>query len=218
MAYWHDSLSLWSHAVLVTPDNPEAQLFLGLQLDNAGRPEEALEHYHAALASSGILPAEYLNIGELLQKHGELEQAIMCYQNALRLGAEYDDIQADAHNNLGMALLRLGKTSEAKQHFLEALSYDPQLSFAYVGLGRVARQEGRTDEAISLYYKSIQINPSGWAYVRLGEAYEEQSKFDEALVAYESALKISPQMIEAQQHIDSLKKNLPERENRKKNH
>ncbi|RME37765.1 MAG: tetratricopeptide repeat protein, partial [Planctomycetota bacterium] len=53
-----------------------------------------------------------------------------CYRRALRRNPRY----ALAHNNLGIALLRLGRPAEAAAHFRSALRLDPDLSNAKQGL------------------------------------------------------------------------------------
>src|SRR5207245_9171440 len=48
VARWRAGVTLLSHTVRVTRDNPIAQNNLGVALDNAGEPKAALEHVHAA--------------------------------------------------------------------------------------------------------------------------------------------------------------------------
>jgi Flp pilus assembly protein TadD len=56
----------------------------------------------------------------LFQAEGQFAQAVTEYEVALR----YDD-SAEVHNNLGVALVRLGRRDEAIAHFREALRLQP---------------------------------------------------------------------------------------------
>src|SRR5207253_4649336 len=49
LAYWHDSIALFSQAINVTRNNAIAEHNLGVALANAGRSAEAIEHYRKAL-------------------------------------------------------------------------------------------------------------------------------------------------------------------------
>ena len=46
---WSDGVTLFEHAVAVTPDNFVAHDNLGVELDRRGRAEEALAHYRETL-------------------------------------------------------------------------------------------------------------------------------------------------------------------------
>jgi len=49
VGYWHDSTTLWMHALQVTGDNYVAQDNLGTELVREGRTEEAIQHYRVAV-------------------------------------------------------------------------------------------------------------------------------------------------------------------------
>ena len=72
-------------------------------------------------------------------KRGELGEAIKHYRQALRINPAY----AQAHNDLGVALLREGKLTGATEHFCQALrlGYDLAQKNLTVALARLGKRE-----------------------------------------------------------------------------
>ena len=67
---------------------------------------------------------------------------------------------ADAHYNLGIALVRQGKPAEASEHFREALRINPDDADAHYNWGTALAQQGKLAEAAQHYQRALQINPS----------------------------------------------------------
>src|SRR5208283_1370777 len=66
---------------------------------------------------------------------------------------------AEAHNNLGNALLQKGNVDEAIVHYQKALQIKPDFAKAHYNLGNALLQKGNVDEAIVHYQKALQIKP-----------------------------------------------------------
>ena len=53
--------------------------------------------------------------------------------------------------------------------------------------------QGNLDAAISLYQRSIELNPNfSWSYHRLGDAFSQQEKWEEAVFAYQRSIELNP--------------------------
>ncbi len=79
------------------------------------------------------------NLGIVLARHGEPEQAEACYRRAIEIKPDF----ANAYNNLGIILGHLNRHAEALAAFGEALGHNPQhaeagynRSLTWLGLGR----------------------------------------------------------------------------------
>ena len=106
-----------------------------------------------------------------------LEQAEYHYRKAL----EYDSTFAKAYT--GMAIIYWSKhyyEEYFSKNFLDsvlilaniALSYDNQLSEAYIVRGQYYNEIGKSDESLKEFDKAIQLNPNDWmAYMSRGELY-----------------------------------------------
>ena len=65
-----------------------------------------------------------------------MDEAIAHFQKALQINPDY----ADAHNNLGSALLRKGKVDEAITHYQKALQINPDFAEAQKNLSNALIQ------------------------------------------------------------------------------
>jgi tetratricopeptide (TPR) repeat protein len=103
------------------PSRNEARLELGNALFRAGRPDEALAQYQAAMGRSSISAQAYNNIGTIWFDRRNFPEAIRFYREALKAGAD----SADTRLNLGNALALSGDLAGAAEQFQAALRLDP---------------------------------------------------------------------------------------------
>ncbi len=66
---------------------------------------------------------------------------------------------ATAHNELGAALLELGRIDESLHEFEVALTIDPDHVLACTNLALVLAARGGTEEAIRLYQRVLDLEP-----------------------------------------------------------
>lgn len=65
-------------------------------------------------------------------------------------------------------------------------------------LGYISQQEGRFDESIACYRKTIELNPDiADAYYNLGTIYQDKKQYDEAINLYKETLKRNPDIFSA---------------------
>ena len=127
-----------------------------------------------------------------------MDEAIAHYQKALQIKPDY----AEAHNNLGNALLQKGQVDEAMAHYQKALQINPDYAEAHNNLGNALLQKGRVDEAITHYQKALQIKPDyAEAHNNLGNALLQKGNVDEAMAHYQKALQIKPDYAEAHNNL-----------------
>ena len=126
-----------------------------------------------------------------------MDEAIAQYQKALEINPN----DAEAHYNLGIALLQKGQVDEAMVQFQKALEINPNYAEAHNNLGLVLFQKGQVDEAIAQYQKALEINPDyAAAHYNLGNALLQKGQLDEAIAQFQKALEINPDYAEA--HIN----------------
>jgi hypothetical protein len=138
LRHWRSSVTLFTHAAAVIPDNYVAQVQLGNALAEQGRFAEAIDRYRAALRVKPDLAEAHGNLGALLAQEGRLDEAIAEYAEALRLNPNL----ADAHNNLGVALAAQGQVELAIRHYAEALRLNPNHQTARDNLARALAARG----------------------------------------------------------------------------
>jgi tetratricopeptide (TPR) repeat protein len=89
--------------------------------------------------------------GDVQTAHGQLERGVEEYRAALLL--ERDD--PESKRALALALLRLGRLSEAESHLIDLLRRDPVSGPLNLGLARIHSQRGADGEARRLYQRAI---------------------------------------------------------------
>jgi tetratricopeptide (TPR) repeat protein len=120
-------------------DNPVILNNVGIVLGLSGRPEEGCHALWQALQHAGALrcptlyAAIWTNLGSLYRQRGHHNEALRCYKQALVAGGE----QPFVYNNLGILLLMMDATQEAKAMFTRALELDAQYDCARSNWRRV---------------------------------------------------------------------------------
>src|SRR5262249_40256539 len=79
-----------------------------------------------------------------------LEAAVACCKKKIRSA---NHANPEVHNDLGVALVVLGRIDEAIENFQQALALKPDFPEAHGGLGKALQLQGRLQEAASQYEK-----------------------------------------------------------------
>lgn len=101
--------------------------------------------YEAALELDPGLAAAWTNLGGLLARIGELDDAAEHFEQALAHDAE----QEEARLNLAALSLQAGRTAAAVAGYREVLRRDPDCLEAHYGLARALLQQGGKGEALA---------------------------------------------------------------------
>jgi len=204
ISYWHDSYTLFSHALAVTSHNGIAEDNLGTALMAMGRPDLAMPHFEAAAEYIPQLSTAHYNLGVLQQQQGQVVAAKNQYELALRYSTDPTEI-AQAHSNLGFLLMGLNDPKAAEQEFTAALVVSPEKQNSMLGRGMAEYQQGKLDAAVNDLSRAARMAPMAAADFWLGRALEDRGKTQSAIAAYESALQIAPDMAEARQRLNGLR-------------
>jgi len=100
-----------------------------------------------------------------------------------------------AHNNLGFALEREDKLSEATAHFNEAVRISPGFAHAWINLGETFANTGDLDKSVVCLSKAIDLRPDyATAYLDLGVAMFREKRSAAALSDFDRALALDPML------------------------
>jgi Tfp pilus assembly protein PilF len=133
--------------------------------------------------------SEHVELGMAYVEEGQLEEAIIEFEEAIRLDPDH----ADAHLKLGTAYHKQGKLEEAIAAYKKVVELDPDSATAHSNLGLAYYDQGRLDEAIAAYKKAVELDPdSATAHSNLGLAYAHQGQLDEAVAEYKEAIRLDP--------------------------
>jgi tetratricopeptide (TPR) repeat protein len=111
-----------------------------------------------------------------------------------------DNLMAEL--NLGEAVYKLGRSSEAIAHFERALQIDPNQASAYSSLGAALLESGRPKESLANLQKAIELDPkSSDAHYNLGNTFLQMGRGTDAVAHYKRALELAPDDIETMNNL-----------------
>lgn len=203
IGYWGDNFTLWAHAVQVAPDSFIAQDNLGGALLEAGKYDEAMQHFRAAVAIDGTDPMSRLNLAADEQRHGHLQQALEQY-NRLVVTTRDPRYRATAFSDMGYAYRDLGDLARAKQSFEAAVTLRPRTLRAWVGLGLVAQKTGDSGEAVAAYTQALKIQRWDLGYLLLARALQQNGRTTDSQAAMQQARQLSDNFEQLQKATDAL--------------
>jgi tetratricopeptide (TPR) repeat protein len=193
VTHWHDSETLWRHALAVTDDNYSAHAHLADVLLADGRTDEGVTHAAEALR---IYPsyAKHLQFAQILLGLERYDEAIEQYRAALLL----EPNNAESHLALGALLLKQHRYDEAKRAFEEAVACREDWAEAWTNLGTVHAIQGDNRKAMRCYDEALKLdgkNPE--CHNNVGQVLTREGKYETALRAFDQALKLNPRYAEA---------------------
>ncbi len=197
-AVYRTELGLWDDTVTKCPDNNVARNNLGLCLNEAGRPTDAIVQFRAILRTDPVYVEAHNNLGNVLAGLGRNEEAALEYERAVVLKPDW----AEAHFNLGSSLDALGRDAEAVAQYREALRLKPDFAEAHGHLGLALDRAGRLYEAIDQFTQALQIRP-GWAddCYNLGVLLEKAGQNANAIAQFEGAVQAKPDWADARYNL-----------------
>jgi tetratricopeptide (TPR) repeat protein len=176
------------------PGSPQAELRTAFQkaveLQTAGKLDEAEAAYKAILEKSPDVPEIYQNLGQIYVTKKDYTAAETAFAKALELNPGSTDVatqlakvyhetgqedkamevmakaagsnpaDAKAQFNQGIFLLNANKSEEAAAAFEAATKADPNMAEAYFRLGATQVGLGKLPEAIANLEKYLSLNPT----------------------------------------------------------
>jgi len=164
-SYWRNSETLWTHALAVTDDNDVAHNNLGYLCVDRGELDKAISHFgSAARIRSGKRDPHYdvgsafvqMNLADALARKGLPDEAMVHYEEAIRLQPYY----ADAYYNRGNVLFAKGRTEEAISDWEKTLQLRPDDADAHTCLGNALLQQRLQNEAMAQYEAAAALAPN----------------------------------------------------------
>lgn len=141
-------------AVASLPGDPEALGLLGRALFLRGDHDAARACLEKATSGPRPDPAALVTLGELYERQGRLDEAILRFDRAANLAA-HSEPEIAARLGLSRVRLQRGSVSEAHTEVLRALDRSPGRPDVLVQLGRVAAAGGSYETALAAYDRAL---------------------------------------------------------------
>ncbi|MDQ1410322.1 MAG: hypothetical protein QOJ41_2057, partial [Acidobacteriaceae bacterium] len=202
-------------------DIPEDRSLLVAALERAGKQEEADQERNAALEAFGP--------NSVTTTHLEAKNDLTHFERVtteidpetLRFEMESAEARAatggppDARDTPATHLRRArqelsgGQLDAAEREYHVALVWDKGNAAAHLGLGEIARRQGKLDDAAKEFLLSLEARDSAVVRTTLARVYLEQKKPAWARTEVERALKLAPNYAEAKQLLEYLQNGKP---------
>lgn len=158
------------------------------QRSNSDRPE-APNHQADGGAISAPRSTDYCLRGHQHRLNGELDQALIEFEQALRL----DPACADAYNNRGNIFFARADYERAIADYSEAIRHQPGLATAYVNRALAYARLGRYDQAVADASAALGFDArlAGAHFIR-GVAHAAKGRLDQAIADFTEALRLDP--------------------------
>jgi Tfp pilus assembly protein PilF len=202
VGYWHDSATLWRHALAVTKENYVAESNLGEVLLGQGKDDEAAAHFRAAL---GIQPkglVANLDLGAYEDRRGNFAEAIQRYQAVVDHSGDVG-MTATAYGSLGFVYREMGQKEKAMQCFETSVRLDGSRARARIGLGLIAQDAGDVEEAVRQFSSAATLQNSDIVNLLLADSLDKAGHREQAKEIY-SRLARSPNLAAAEQEAKEL--------------
>jgi len=194
VGYWHNSFTLFDHALDVTKNNSVAYTNLGYSFNRLGNQKQAILDYDRAIKINTNNVEAYTNRGFSYAALGNQNQAIEDYNAAIEIKPDI----AEIYFNRGNAYAALGDQKQAIIDYDKAIEINPEYAAAFFNRGIVYTALGNQKQAIVNYDRAIEINPEyAAAYFNRGNVNTTLGNLKHAILDYDRAIKINPNNVEA---------------------
>jgi tetratricopeptide (TPR) repeat protein len=181
------AIAAYRTALQQSPQYRKASNNLILVLVKAGKSEEAIARAQALVDAAPKDADRYFTLG-LAQSEQNLDAAMTSFRRTLEL----DPRHALARYNLGLALNRADRTSEAIDELKQALAVDSRAETHYM-LGVMYSHQGEFDAAAQEFREAIRRSPqSADAHAALGAVFRARRDWDSAARELRRAIAIDP--------------------------
>lgn len=181
---------LYRKMLLSQPNHPDVLHLLGVMAYQRGDNNTAVSYIKKAISINSGISAYHNNLGSAFLNLNRTEEAILCFEAAVRLQPDY----AEACNNLGNALKQRGRYEDARKQYQKAICIKSDYSEAHNNLANLLIEEGSYEDAIMHFQTAIALKPKfAEAYFNYGNVLVKMERFDEAIEQYHHAIDIKPE-------------------------
>ena len=153
-----------------------------------GDPGGAERQYLAAAAALPGVAAPWYHLARLAIDAGRQDDAQELYRQVLAMDPSY----RTPFGSGGFPLFWEGRLAEADREFRRALQLDPRDPYALLGIGLIAVDTRRWDEAVMRLIEALSMDDRRVeGYRALGAALAHTGRIGEAITAYERSLQLT---------------------------
>lgn len=181
---WQDSVTLWSHAIRISPNVPAGYNSLGVALGKMGRGKEAIAFFNEALKLDGEYSVAWNNLGIVHRETGNLGAAVFAFRKA----AMFNPNSPDPFVSLGEIAESTDRPDSALAFYRTARAKFPESPQPYARLAMLFSRFGDLDSASRALETIVRMRPDDpRGYVELARVYEMAGENAKAAEAFARA-------------------------------
>jgi tetratricopeptide (TPR) repeat protein len=210
IGYWHDSVTLFQHAIAVTENNALAYNNLGQALSTVHETlPQAIAAYEQAIQIQPSYAKAHFNVGTALLDLGRTSDGVRELEVAIKLDPRY----ASARNNLGKALATDSSALPAAvAQYRSAIGVDGTRVDAHVNLANALAEQGQLAESSREYQTALRLDPkSATAHFNYANLLAQTGQDEAAILEYRAAIQAQPDFPEAQNNLGTILAHQPGR-------
>ena len=189
---------LLRQALAAQPAHVGALALLAQIHQRAGRHEEALQCFDAALHAAPHSPRLLHARGLALKALGRLDEAVVAYDAALAVTPG----DFEVHHNRGVALRLLGQHEAAVASSLRATELQPASPEARNGLGIALQAAGDPAAALQAFEQALQLRPNNPDFTsNRGMALLQLGRLQDAAAALEQSVAGNPRIARTRMNL-----------------
>ena len=186
--------TLLEKAVTANPSDYRAWFDLGFVCNVTKNPEGAIAAYRNSIAAKPDVFESNLNLGIVLAKQGNNEEAARYLKVATRLTptAHADEGRARAWQSLGLVEESLDPP-QALAAYEQAAKLNPADPEPHLSAGALLERQGKPEEAAREYQAAAKLDPKNQdAIIGLSNIYAKQQKYADAEAQLRKLLELDP--------------------------
>jgi len=130
---------------------------------------------------------EWVMEGYTHEKAEHYEQALLAYEQAIRLGPQAGFI----YGRKSYMLIQLGRYQEALDTYNQAIRINPSDASLYIGKGVALKGLDRWEESVAIFDRAIRLEPNNvYAYISKIGAFSHLGRYDEAILAHNRIMEL----------------------------
>jgi len=180
-------------------NNQEVMFSLAADYEEVKRFDEAIKLYHDILGKDPSNLTALIRLRDLYHRLNQWEELTQTQTRLVAnpLGAQELEVEhrrlVGFKYELGRSFLETGDLERAKKGFRGVIKLDKDFIPAYLGLGEVYLEEGKSREAAELWAKAYKMTSSVLLLHRLEDLYLKQGEPGNAIETYKQAVNWKPQ-------------------------
>lgn len=184
-----EAIARYREVLVLSPGHARTQFRLANTLRLKGDVVGAEQFFRSALASDPASDGAAVNLADLLDHEGRIDEAIATLDVAMKRGST----QPEVPNNLAIYLARRHRHADAERAHRRLVELRPGDPDSISALASCVQEQGRIEESIEIFYDALALRPDfPDALSSLAMALIAVGRLDAAEAAARRALAVDP--------------------------